>query len=58
MLVAAAFLFLLFGRAHFIMSVDHELFYALGHILELVAYIFILWNFYLVRKHGKKERSS
>lgn len=50
LLVALAFLFLLFGNFHFLISVNHQLFYAIGHILELFAYIFILLNLYLVRK--------
>lgn len=50
LLIAIAFLLLLFGSLHFILSVDHSLFYALGHILELLAYILIFTNFYLVRK--------
>ena len=50
LLVAIAFVFLLFGSMHFIISVNHQVFYVIGHILELFAYLFILWNFYLVRK--------
>ncbi len=50
LLVALAFLFLLFGNFHFLISVNHQLFYPIGHILELFAYIFILLNLYLVRK--------
>ena len=48
LLVAVAFLFLLFGNIHFIFSVDHQLFYVIGHFLELCAYLLILWNFFLV----------
>jgi hypothetical protein len=50
LLVAVAFLFLLFGSIHFIFAVNHQLFYVLGHILELFAYLLILANFYLVLK--------
>ena len=50
LLIALAFLFLLFGSFHFLISVDHQLFYAIGHILELFAYLLILLNLYLVRK--------
>jgi hypothetical protein len=50
LLVAIAFLFLLFGNFHFLISVNHELFYAIGHILELFAYLFIMLNLYLVRR--------
>lgn len=48
--VALAFLFLFFGSFHFFFSVNHELFYVIGHFLELIAYILILANFYLVLK--------
>lgn len=50
LLIALAFLFLLFGNFHFIISVDHALFYAIGHILELAAYMLIATNLYLVLK--------
>ncbi|NOZ80637.1 MAG: hypothetical protein GXP63_03095 [DPANN group archaeon] len=50
LLIAVAFLFMLFGSVHFLMAVDHRAFYAIGHVLELVAYSLILLNLYLVRK--------
>jgi hypothetical protein len=50
LLVALAFTFLFFGSFHFLVSVNHHLFYAIGHILELFAYILILINLYLVRR--------
>jgi len=50
LLVAAAFVFLLFGSFHFLISVNHQLFYVIGHILEFFAYAFILINFYLVQR--------
>jgi hypothetical protein len=48
--VALAFIFLWFGTFHFLISVNHELFYVIGHILAFFAYIMILINWYLVRK--------
>jgi len=48
LLIAIAFIFLLIGSIHFMISVNHQLFYAIGHILELIAYMLILTNFYLV----------
>ena len=48
--VALAFIFLGFGTFHFLISVNHELFYVIGHILGLCAYIMILINWYLIRK--------
>lgn len=54
LLVVLAFAFLLFGSLHFMLSVDHELYYVIGHVLEFFAYTLILANLYLVRSHGKK----
>ncbi len=48
--VAIAFILLWFGTFHFLISVDHELFYVIGHILGFFAYIMILINWYLVKK--------
>jgi hypothetical protein len=48
LLVLAAFIFLLFGRIHFLVSVNHGLFYMIGHFLELIAYILILINLILI----------
>jgi hypothetical protein len=50
LLVAIAFLFLLFGNIHFLFSVNHEVFYVIGHMLELVAYGLVLTNFFMVLK--------
>ena len=50
LLVLIAFAFLLFGSIHFIFSVDHGLYYAMGHFLELIAYMLILVNLVLVVK--------
>lgn len=50
LMIAIAFLFLLFGNFHFLVSVNHQLFYVLGHILELIAYILIVINYYAVLK--------
>jgi len=50
LLIAIAFLFLLFSSLHFLISVNHQLFYAIGHILELIAYLLILINYYLILK--------
>ncbi len=48
--VALAFLLLWFGNFHFLISVNHELFYVIGHIVGFCAYIMILVNWYLVKK--------
>ncbi|MBI2542257.1 hypothetical protein HYV80_06115 [Candidatus Woesearchaeota archaeon] len=44
LIVFTAFLFLLFGKIHFIFSIDHGTFYVAGHLLEFVAYTLILIN--------------
>lgn len=54
LLVVLAFLFLFFGSIHFILAVNHEIYYVLGHIMELFAYSLILSNLYLVLRNGKK----
>lgn len=50
LLVLIAFAFLLFGNIHFIFSVNHSMYYVIGHFLELIAYILILVNLVLVVK--------
>lgn len=54
--ILIAFIFLLFGNLHFLFSVNHGLYYVIGHFLELVAYILILLNFILVLKNDKKKK--
>lgn len=58
LLIVLAFIFLFVGQIHFVLEVNHQLFYVIGHLLELFAYILILWNFYLVQKHGQKTRTT
>jgi len=50
LLVLLAFCFLLFGSVHFLVSVNHALFYVIGHFLELIAYVLILTNLLLLMK--------
>lgn len=50
LLVLIAFAFLLFGNIHFIFSVNHSMYYVIGHFLELIAYMLILVNLVLVVK--------
>ena len=49
-LVFIAFLLLLLSDIHFILSINHKIFYVLGHFLELFAYLFILINLIWVLK--------
>ena len=50
LMIAIAFLFLFFGNVQFVFSEGQQIFYVLGHILELIAYSLILANFLMVRK--------
>ncbi len=43
-----AFLFLLFGKIHFIFAINHTNFYAFGHLLELIAYTLLLADLFIV----------
>ena len=57
LLVLIAFVFLLFGKIHFIFVVNHGNYYVIGQFLELVAYSLILANLILVvRKNEQKTR--
>jgi hypothetical protein len=58
LLIVIAFLLLLFSEIHFLISVDHQLFYVVGHAFEFTAYVLILFNFYLVHKHGQKTGAA
>ncbi len=50
LLVLIAFLFLLFGNIHFIFSINHQVYYLIGHFLEFIAYLLILLNLFLVSR--------
>jgi len=50
LLIVIAFVFLMFGSIHFIFSLNHSLFYAIGHVLEFVAYVMILINLLMVQR--------
>lgn len=50
LLVALAFVFLWFGTFHFLISVNHEIFYVIGQVLNFFAYIMILMNWRLLSK--------
>lgn len=50
LLTAAAFILLLIGSAAYFFSINEQLFYAVGHVLQFAAYILILINFYMVLK--------
>ncbi|MBI3027360.1 hypothetical protein HYY70_04550 [Candidatus Woesearchaeota archaeon] len=50
LIVLIAFLFLLFGKIHFIFSINHGAYYVAGHFLELVAYSLIFINLLTIIK--------
>lgn len=51
LIIAISFLFMLISKIHFALSINYQTFYAIGHILELIAYLLILFNLYLVQKN-------
>lgn len=50
LLIAFAFVFLLFGHFHYLIAVDHQTFYVIGHLLELFTYLLLAINLYLVQR--------
>ena len=56
-MIASAFFLLFVSHLHFIFALNTPLFYFAGHILELFAYLLILFNLVLL-KNEKKKRSS
>src|SRR3989344_3870788 len=55
-LVFIAFLLLFISHAGFLLSGQHYVFYVLGHLFNLTAYIIILVNLILVLKHAQKKK--
>jgi len=59
LLVLFAFLLLLFGNIQVFFSIsNHEIYYVIGHFIELIAYLLILMNLMLVLKHEQKARPA
>lgn len=50
LLIAIAFVLLLFGSIRFLFEINHQSFYFIGHIIELIAYILVLSNLFMVLK--------
>ncbi len=48
LIIAIAFTMLLIGNLQFLISIDNQIFYISGKSLELVAYMLIMTNFYLI----------
>lgn len=48
LMISIAFGFLFISHIHFLLAVNHELFFAIGNILELVAYLLVLINLIMV----------
>jgi hypothetical protein len=53
--VFVAFFFLFLGNVCFIFSCCNIFFYAIGHVFELFAYLFIIWNLRMVLKNDQKR---
>ena len=59
LLVFVAFILLAVGNIPILFSVmNHETFYVVGHVIELIAYTLILVNLILVQRHEQKTRST
>jgi len=61
LIVLIAMIFLFISYLQFIFATDSSTYYAIGHLMELVAYSLILVNLLLIlragkQKHGKKAR--
>lgn len=56
LLTVLAFVFLFLGRIEFIFSPNKNIFYVVGHVLELAAYFLILASLVLVIKQGHKRK--
>jgi hypothetical protein len=56
-MIAMAFFVLFISNLHFIFALNHSIFYFAGHVLELIAYLLILFNLVSL-KNEKKKRSS
>ncbi len=56
--VFIAFDFIFLGQIHFLFSLNHALYYVLGHFLEFAAYVILLVNLLSISKNGKKKRET
>lgn len=48
LIIASAFICLFLAYINYIISLAYPFFYVFGHLLELIAYVLILWNLYKV----------
>jgi hypothetical protein len=56
LLVLIAMIFLLFSSFHFVLATNSQVYYVIGHILELIAYVLLLSNLLIILKNDKKKR--
>lgn len=56
LLILTAMILLFIASLQFILAVNYEIYYVLGHILEFVAYALILTNLVIILKNDKKKR--
>ncbi|MFA5797377.1 MAG: hypothetical protein WC916_05055 [Candidatus Woesearchaeota archaeon] len=53
LIMSIALLLILFSTLHFILAMNQGIYYVIGHIFELIAYLFIAGNLYMIVKNGK-----
>ena len=56
LLVAVAMLILFVGYLHFVFAIDNEIYFVMGHVFELIAYVLVLANLTVILKAGNKRR--
>ncbi|MBI5389313.1 hypothetical protein HZB01_02950 [Candidatus Woesearchaeota archaeon] len=56
LLALIAFVFLLFGKIHFIFALNHGTYYAIGYFLEFAAYGLLLTNVMRVIRNNEQEK--
>jgi len=58
LMIFFAMLFLFVSNISFILATDKSLYYVIGHILELVAYILVLGSLLIILKVGKQKHKN
>lgn len=56
LLVTIAMMTLFAGYLYFMFAIDKPLYYVIGHVLELLAYLLVLGNLILILKAGNKKQ--
>ncbi len=53
LIMSIALLLILVGTLHLMLAVNHGTYYVIGHVLELIAYLLIAGDLYIILKNGK-----